>query len=194
MRPDDETPPDGDLPDTNPNSVLASTGSQVVVDAGGNSLLRVGRNHEISTLAVFETRTINGQPVEAVPTSVARGPDGALYVGQLTGFPFPPGQARVYRVVPGYPPTVFADGFTNIIDVGFDPKGRLHVLEISHNGLLSGDPTGALIRVDHDGARTVIASAGLIMPGGLAIRGHSAYVSNCGVCPGEGSVVRIHLG
>ena len=30
-------------------------------------------------------------PVDPVPTSVVRGPDGSIYVGQLTGFPFVPG-------------------------------------------------------------------------------------------------------
>ncbi|GAB2964622.1 ScyD/ScyE family protein [Saccharothrix stipae] len=185
--------PDGGLPDTNPNSVLATPRGQVVADAGGNALLGVTQ-HGISTLAVFGDRTIDGQPVQSVPTSVVLGRDHALYVGELTGFPFPPGQARVHRVGPGGAATVFATGFTNIIDVGFDHRGRLYVLEIAHNGLLSGDPTGALIRVERDGSHTVVASEGLVMPGGLAIRDGAAYVSNCGVCPGGGTVVRIPLG
>lgn len=185
--------PDGGLPDTNPNSVLVVPGGQVVVDAGGNSLL-AKHHHGISTLAVFDTRTIDGRPVQPVPTSVARGRDNALYVGELTGFPFPPGRARVHRVAPGGPPAVFAEGFTNIIDIAFDGQGRLYVLEIAHNGLTSNDPTGALIRVEHDGSRTTVASAGLVMPGGLAIRAGAAYVSNCSVCAGGGTVVRIPLG
>ncbi|MEU4442238.1 ScyD/ScyE family protein [Actinosynnema sp. NPDC050801] len=188
-----EANPDGGLPDTNPNSVLSVPGGQAVVDAGGNALL-LAHHQGISTLAVFDTRTIDGQPVQAVPTSVAHGRDNALYVGELTGFPFPPGQARVHRVQPGRGATVFATGFTNIIDVAFDHRGRLYVLEIAHNGLLSGDPTGALIRVERDGSHTVVASEGLVMPGGLAIRDGAAYVSNCGVCPGGGTVVRIPLG
>jgi hypothetical protein len=38
---------------------------------------------------------------KTVPNSVAQGPDGAYYVGELTGVPFEAGAARVYRVVPG---------------------------------------------------------------------------------------------
>ena len=91
--------------------------------------------------------------MDAVPTSVAQGPDGGFYVGQLTGFPFPVGGANVYRIVPGQAPQVFASGFTNIIDIAFDKQGTLYVLEIFQNGLLSGDPTGALIRVDQGGAQ-----------------------------------------
>ena len=131
--------------------------------------------------------------MQAVPTTVTRGPDGALYVGQLTGFPFPVGGANVYRIGPGGQPQVVASGFTNIIDIAFGPDHALYVLEIAHNGLLSGDPTGALIRVGKDGSRTVIASAGLTMPTGVAIRDGKAYISNCGVCAGEGEVIAIPL-
>ncbi|HEX6501186.1 MAG TPA: ScyD/ScyE family protein [Micromonosporaceae bacterium] len=196
--------PDGGAPDSNPNSVLAVPGARVVVDSGGNDLVRVTANGRISTLAVFPTRTFPAPPalgmppgatipVQSVPTSVVRGPDGAYYVGELTGFPFLPGIARVWRVVPGHAPEVYASGFTNIIDIGFDQRGRLYVLEIARNGLLSGDPTGALIRVDRGGTQHVVASTGLTTPAGLALRGGSAYVSNCGTCAGTGSVVRIAL-
>ena len=64
-------------------------------------------------------------PVETVPTTVVVGPDGAYYVGQLTGFPFPVGGASVYRVAPGGEPEVYASGFTNIIDIGFGPDETL---------------------------------------------------------------------
>jgi hypothetical protein len=33
-------------------------------------------------------------------------------------------------------------GFTNIIDVGFDRRGRLHVLELFENGLPAQPPEG----------------------------------------------------
>ena len=68
------------------------------------------------------------------------------------------------------------------------------MLEIFKNGLLSGDPTGALIRVNGDGSQTEVMSDGLITPGGLTIRGHSAYVSNCSTCADDGEVLRIPLG
>ena len=51
--------------------------------------------------------------MDAVPTSVALGPDGAFYVSELTDFPFPVEGARIYRVVPGEEPQVYAEGFTN---------------------------------------------------------------------------------
>jgi len=120
------------------------------------------------------------------------GPDGAYYVGELTGFPFEPGAARVYRVVPGENPEIFEDGFTNIIDLAFGSDGSLYVLEYSRNGLLSGDLTGALIRIAPDGTREEIASEGLFTPAGLAIDAHDRlYVSNDGGFPEEGEVLKL---
>jgi hypothetical protein len=201
---EDANNPTGDEENVNPNSVLATSHGQVVADAGANDLLLVGHDRRISVLATFPNRLVDAPPflglppgtqipMDAVPTSVVRGPDGALYVGQLTGFPFPAGGANVYRIVPGQSPQAFASGFTNIIDIAFDRRGTLYVLEIFQNGLLSGDPTGALIRVDPGGVQHVLMSTGLLTPGGLALGDGAAYVSNCGTCAGTGEVLRIPL-
>ena len=166
--------------DSNPNGLLVRKGARFVTDAGGNDLLKVDHKGRISVVAVFPTQVVPAPPgipglppeleSQAVPTSVVKGPDGAFYVGQLTGFPFPPGGASVFRVVPGKAPTVFAGGFTNIIDIAFDKRGRLYVLEIATNGLLSAGenelPVGRLVRVNRDGSRTTLASEGLNAPGG----------------------------
>lgn len=45
----------------------------------------------------------------------------------MTGFPFPIGGARVYRVEEGEDPEIYADGFTNIIDIAFGKDGSLYV-------------------------------------------------------------------
>jgi hypothetical protein len=188
--------PDGGPIDTNPYGLLKRGGRAIVADAGGNSLLKVDAEGAVTTLAVFPNRTVtfDGQeiPMHAVPTSVALGPDGDYYVGQLTGFPFPVGGARVYRVpAGGGKPEVYARGFTNIIDVAFDGKGRLLVLEIAHNSLLAPEPFGALLRVEKDGSRTTIHDD-LFFPSGVAVaKDRSYYVTNCGVCAGTGEVLRI---
>ena len=181
--------PDGVVPDSNPNSVLVRHGRRiVVVDAGGNDVLRVRRSGAISTIAVFG---VEGVP-QPVPTAVVAGPDGALYVSQLVGFPFPVGAARIFRIVPGSEPEVFADGLTNVTDLAFGPDGSLYVVEIAANGLLSGDPTGALIRIGPDGSRETIASDGLEAPYGVAVdRKGDVFVSNRSVTPGAGEVLRI---
>jgi DNA-binding beta-propeller fold protein YncE len=188
--------PDGDVIDTNPFGVLKRGGRRIVADAGGNSLLKVDSEGNVTTLAVFPARsvTFQGQQIDmhAVPTSVALGPDDDYFVGQLTGFPFPRGGARVYRVpAGGGKPEIYARGFTNIIDVAFDDEGRLIVLEIAHNSLLAKKPFGALLRVEDDGSVTTLYDK-LFFPGGVAVaEDGSFYVTNCGICAGTGEVLRI---
>jgi hypothetical protein len=196
--------PAEDVVESNPYSLEAHKGKIVVVDAAANDLLRVTSGGNISTLAVFPEREVpdpfTGEPVQmhAVPDSVAVGPDGAYYVGQLTGYPFPVGGARVYRVAPGGgQPQVFARNFTNIIDVAFGPDESLYVLEITEKGLLQalgpeGDLTGRLVRLYPDGRRKVVASEGLVAPTSVVVsRKGTIYVSNYGVFAGQGQVVRI---
>ncbi|HJW63042.1 MAG TPA: ScyD/ScyE family protein, partial [Actinomycetes bacterium] len=119
------------------------------------------------------------------------------YVGQLTGFPFPPGGAKVFRVVPGKAPKVYARGFTNIIDIAFDRRGRLHVLEIATNGLLNTPPdqlpTGRLVRVNRDGSQTTLASEGLAAPGGFVLGHGAAYITNNSILSDAGQVVKVAI-
>jgi hypothetical protein len=195
---------DGEL-NTNPNSVAAaSRGRAVVADAGGNDVLLVERNGDISVLGVIPFTTALAPPflglppgteipVQSVPTSVALGKDGAVYVGQLLGFPFPAGEANVWRIEPGSDPDVYLSGFTLIVDLAFGKDGSLYVLQIASDSFLAGPTPGALIRVRPDGEREELAAGQLTAPGGLALRGGHAYVSNHGTEPGTGEVVRIRL-
>jgi hypothetical protein len=199
---DKRTNPDGGPTDSNPYAVLATHDARYIVDAGGNSLVRARRG-EVTLVAVFPARP-NPGPVgppmfESVPDSVARGPGGGLFVGEFTGFPFPVGAARVYRVGSGGALEVYASGFTNIIDIAFDSWGNLYVLEYDTNGLAPGD-AGALWRVPRFGDRTKANSTkievpglALVLPGGLAIGRGAIYISNESSSAGEGEVVRIHL-
>ncbi|MCM8748427.1 ScyD/ScyE family protein [Thermomicrobiaceae bacterium CFH 74404] len=198
--------PDGAGPDSNPYAVLVEPDRYIVVDAGANALLAVTADGSISTLAVFPPQEVDAPPfldvppgtkipAQSVPTTVVKGPDGAYYVGELTGFPFPPGMARIWRVVPGEEPEVWTTGFTNIIDLAFGPDGSLYVLEIAANGLLAaeqGDIFGALIRIAPNGERTTLVNQGLVFPSGLAIGPDGRiYVSANGTSAAEGQVVRI---
>jgi sugar lactone lactonase YvrE len=191
--------------DSNPYAVAdAGHGAVVVADAGGNDLIGVDARGRANVLAVFHATLVAAPPflglppgttipMQAVPNSVTRGPDGAWYVGTLTGFPFPAGAAQVWRVTPGHAPTVVASGFTNIIDLAFDRRGRLLVLEIAKNGLLDPTSPGALWRVDRVGAKTLVTDA-LTAPGGVVVGTDGrAYVTNASTSPGAGQVLRIPL-
>ncbi|WP_342115297.1 ScyD/ScyE family protein [Pseudoduganella sp. OTU4001] len=186
--------------DSNPYGAIAMAGRSAVADAGANALFGVKANGKLSVLAAFEARMVDAPPflnlpagsmipMQSVPTSVVDGHDGYLYAGELTGFPFVPGAARVLRVpLAGGTPEVYAAGFTNIGGLAFDASHRLHVLQIG-NGLSgqAGPPLatpGKLIRINADGSRTTLAD-NLFYPGGLAIANDGTiYVTNFGIVPG----------
>lgn len=193
--------PAGGSVDSNPFGMARTpSGNFIVADAGANALLQATSDGVVSTLAVLPAKPNPlpfGPPVyQSVPTSITVGPDGAYYVGQLTGFPFPPGAANVYRFDPtSSSMTTAFTGFTNIIDLAFDEHGMLYVLQVSSNGLASamGPGSGLLLQVDPaTGERSTIASDGLVFPGAVAVGPDGAlYVTNHANAPGGGQVLRI---
>jgi hypothetical protein len=206
--------PDGGLIDSNPFSAVQMGDGWAITDAGANALNWIDADGVMSTLAVFPDTMVDAPeflglppgtqiPMQAVPTGLTVGPDGALYMGQLTGFPFVPGAAKVYRIVPGEEPTVVAEGFTNIIDLAFDADGNLFVLQITAAGLLNinpEDPTtfaGALFKVSPDGTVTEETAVNnhLMTPGGMAFGPDGTlYISNYGLMPGMGEVLSVTWG
>lgn len=193
--------PDGGTgQDSNPYSVVLDPTGALVADSGGNTTYRAGADGHLDVLAAFPAREVtlpgSGETVsiESVPTAVVRGPDGAFYVGEFSGEPYPLGGSPVYRVVPGHAPTVYATGFTNIIDIAFDREGRLYVLELTHNGLLSGDPTGALIRIDRSGHHETLPVPELVFPTSVAVDGNGTiYITNNALTAGKGEVLQIQV-
>ena len=190
--------PAGGPVDSNLYGIEVLATRAVMTDAGGNTLLQIDASLALSTLAVFPSRQVTGPggtPVnmEAVPTSIAEGPDGSLYVGELTGFPFPVGGARVYRVPAGGGiPVVVATGFTNIIDIAVGKDGAAYVLEHDANGLLAPGVVGRLTKIGLFGSRTELATGLLNTPGRIAIGPDNAiYVTTNSTSAGQGQVVRI---
>lgn len=212
--------------ETNPHSVVVLEDGAAVADAGGNSLVQVAADGSVSLLAVFPTTNIEYPadalsalapgggggstgsgavemvtvPVQSVPTSVTLGPDGALYVGELTGAPFPVGAAAVWRVpLDGGEPSIYATGFSAIMDLAFGPDGSLYVAEMAHDGLLpvlagEAPPIGAVVRVPPDTREpeVVISDERVPSPGGIAVDDDGTiYLSVDATSAGDGRVVRI---
>jgi hypothetical protein len=195
--------PDGGEDDSNPYGVASFFGTHFVADAGGNEVVAVDRRGTVSTLAVIPgpgpVVSPCGPPVpipaQAVPTTVAIGPDGAVYVGQLTGFPFAPGVAKVFRVDRHTGEvTPFAEGFTNIVGIAWGLDRSLYVLEIARDGLLCGPPQGRLVKIKRGEQSEVVVPGGLTAPGGVAVGlDNTIYVTNHSTEPGgAGELLAIH--
>jgi hypothetical protein len=174
-------------PDSNPYGLTGSAGRQVVTDAGGNDLLEVHGNR-VSLLGTFPSRPARN--TDSVPTTVARGPDGAYYVGELSGAPFFAGEAKVYRVAGGQA-SVYCGGFTAVIAIAWGPDGHLYVLQFATLPGLGGP--GILYRIDAGCTKTPVVTD-LFTPGGLAFgEDGAAYVSQGSILGGGGTVWRFEL-
>lgn len=196
--------PDGTDIDSNPVGLVRDGEGYILADAGGNAVVRASHKGTFSTVTALPPGSALAPPflglppgtqipTDAVPTSVVRGPDRALYISQLTGFPFEMGDANIWRIAPGQAPTVYASGLTNVTDLAFGPGGALYAVEISTLGLLNG-PIGSLKRINPGSSQHVTVAGGLFAPYGVAFGRGGAYVSTCTVCFGGGEVLRIPLG
>ena len=192
--------------DSDPYDITPYRGGYAIADAAANAVLWLSPHGHLSLITRLPTTpetvpagvlgptalTIDAQ---AVPTSIAVGRDGALYVGTLRGVPSLPGTADVYRVVPGHAPVAAVTGLSAVTDVAFDHEGRLLVLEYNTGGLLAPETTpGALLRVElHRRSAPVVTTlpvSGLFAPTGLAVspgRDDAVYISNHGTSPGTAS-------
>ena len=207
---------------SNPLSLYVDEHRLVVVDAGANSLLSVNTDgSNLKLLAAIPERILTNPiftgaksqnfdrghvpapgafpqaptqvPMQSVPTDVVKGVDGAYYVCEFSGFPFPEGGANIYRISVDGEIEVFASLFTQLIDMTFDAEGNLYVLQHMNQSGWKGIPDGALIKIAPNGERTtLIEGNGLEMPSALTIGPDGAfYIINKGGRPGIGQVIRI---
>ncbi|MDY6902546.1 MAG: ScyD/ScyE family protein [Cyanobacteriota bacterium] len=207
---------------SNPLSLYVDSNKLVIVDAGANGLFSVntdGSNLEL--IAAIPERILTNPifpgaksqnfdrghvpapgaypqappqvPMQSVPTDVVKGVDGAYYVCEFSGFPFPEGDANIYKISADGEVQVFASGFTQLIDMTFDAEGNLYVLQHMNQSGWKGKPEGALIKIATDGKRTVLLEGnGLEMPSALTIGLDGAfYIINKGGRPGVGQIIRI---
>jgi hypothetical protein len=189
--------------DSNPYSVDASVGGRILVtDAGGNSLVRVSRGGAVTRLAIFPFGTTLAPPFlmqppgtqipyQPVPTGVVRGDGGRIFVGTLTGFPFPVGAAALFRYKGG-PPLALRTGFTTIVDIAAGPDRTLYVLQISTDGIAAPPSPGRLFKLTPDGQQAELAAGRLTQPTGMTVGPYGdVYVANQGSSPNDGQIVRI---
>jgi hypothetical protein len=223
--------PDGGEDDSNPFEVVAlDEETALVADAGGNDLLVVDGDGNVDWVAVLPVElasTANIKdlagcpdapeefafvcglpdeiPAQPVATSVAIGPDGAYYVGELKGFPAPTGMSKIWRIEPGTRHAVcgespdcveVADGFTSIVDLTFGPDGALYVTELDEAswaavelGIADKMLGGTVNACDVSSWTCTEVATGLLMPIGTAWSGGTIYVAVAVLIPGAARVI-----
>lgn len=191
--------PDGNQPpDSNAVGFTALGGDRwAVTDAGANTLLMMGGDGE-STVAVFPNGALVPNPFgpgmippQAVPTDVAVGPDGAFYVSQLTGFPFPTGGSTIWRVTAGGDVSAYATGLTMVTSLAWQGE-TLYAVQLDDGNFFNGH-VGSLREITPGASTHEAVVSGLSAPYGLAVRGHSAFVTVDSISSGGGSVIEVDL-
>jgi len=145
-------------------------------------------------------------PAQPVPTAVEIGPDGAFYVSELVGFPATPGLSRVWRIERGTRHaecgtdprcSVVLEGFTSIIDLGFDRQGRLLVAEMDENGWQAAEVElgiGGTVNRCHLPSRTCrVLATELPLLTSVVPRKHGRVLASINaLIPGMAEVVRVN--
>jgi hypothetical protein len=216
---------------SNPFDVHAlGGGAALVADAAANDLLYVDDEGNVDAVAIFPTRLASlvslkaalgcpgsgiapicfmgdAIPAQAVPTSIAVGPDGYYYVGELRGFPGPLNQSRIWRVAPGAVwadcatspdcEVVFDGGFTSIIDLAFGPDGLLYVVEFDENGWFAAEVLGIVAggtvnACDVDSLQCVVVAGGIPFPSAITFgKNGQLWATRNSIIPPLASVIAI---
>ena len=190
--------PDGQGPDSDPYSVLVQHHRILVADAAGNDVLSVDPWGNISVFHVFPnllTGPCKDQPPEGpgrnpgcdfVPTAIANGPWGTVYVTGLAAEV--PGEGRVVQLDHWGNVLHEWSGFTTPVGVVADQHGGFYVSEL----LANLDPTapdppnvGLVTHVTCKGGRS---SRTVPLPAGLAIIGNHLYVSVYSIASAGGAL------
>jgi hypothetical protein len=168
-----------DYPFANPYALIPKPGGGFyLADAGANLLDSVDSHGYVRQLAFIPLSPAGS---DSVPTCLALGPGGVIYLSQLTGAGNNATAASIYRYVPATGSlTVWQTGFSAVTGCGFGVQGDFYVTEFDTTGFPpSGAPDGAVIQISPNGTRTTLGAGQLFAPDGfLAGADGSIYVSN----------------
>jgi hypothetical protein len=176
--------------DSDPYSVLQLSNRVLVADAAGNDILSVAPTGKVSLLAVLpnvQDGPCAGRPndngttgCDAVPTSLAVGPNGDLYVGQLAGEAA--GAARITEINLTTGATVKTyTGLTTVTGVAVGADGSIYASELEGG---TGAVPGQVTKIAPNGTRT---SVPVPFPAGLALDSQGRlYVSAFSTSPQGG--------
>jgi hypothetical protein len=194
--------PDGHGFDSNPYAVVARAHDELVADAAGNAVLRVDHRGNVSVFHVFPnivntvtTTPSNGFPgfdptpefpgANFVPTSIAIGPHGDVFVGGLASEL--PGQAQVVELNgrTGHVVRTFT-GFSTITGLAIGRDGSMYVsqLEAPESNPPTPEVVGVLTKVSPNGKHHDVD---VPFPAGVAVdKWDNVFVSAFSVAPASG--------
>ena len=216
---------------SNPFDLARIEGASLVADAAGNVLLEVADDGTIDWKALLPAQMADTAPLkelvgcpdappeaaefcglpeqipaQPVATSVAVGPDGNYYVGELTGFPGTPGMSQIWQVAPGADNVICpgtgctevlaSQHFTAIIDVAFGPDGTFYVLELDEAGFMAAEfglgSGGTLNACDVATGSCVRLATGLFLSTATTVGGlGSIYATVGALVPEAADVVEV---
>lgn len=158
--PEEMENPDGDTVEANPvDFAVADDGTIYVADASCNCLFSWTEAGGVQIAASWPVGDLS-----PVPTTVDIGPDGDLYVGFLSGFPFPTGGATIERWSGGELVQTYT-GLTAVTDVLVTDDGTIYAVEYGVFGDQGWGP-GRVVTVTENGPETVLGD--LVLPYALA--------------------------
>jgi len=136
--------------DTNPYTLtIGPNNDWFIVDAGFNGIIK--RERTTGDLSVFVNFGSNIVPTGSVFTG------DKFYVGNLTGFPFPVGGAKIYEVDLTGNFSVFQENLTTIVELDVDPlDNKLVCLQFAHFSAGFQLGTGAVFKIDNGTADTLV--------------------------------------
>ena len=176
-------------PEGNPFKMIVVHNDFYVVEANQGQLLKATLGGTVSRVV-----DISASYGHIVPTEVDYY-QGNFYVGNLGTFPIVDGASNIYKITPGGQISVAATGFTAILGLVIDEKGRMYVLETTTGNPFPTPGTGRIVRVNQNGSKTIIATGFSNATAMTCGPDGNLYVSNWGFGKdaGGGQVLKVTL-
>lgn len=178
-------------PDGNPNQqsnpvdlAVTADGTVLIANAGCNCLMSWTPDAGVQIAAVWPNETDN-----PVPTAVDVDGEGNIYVGFLTGFPWPEGAARIEKWSGGELVETFS-GLTAVTGIEVTEDGTIYAVELGVFTQGEGWSPGRVVMVSSEGITPVME--GLPAPYDITTNADGElFVSINSIGGQNGAVIRV---